>query len=127
MRERETKLKTLSWFYGHLTVALLVFFLKIFNGQMASCWDDEKFNSFDQKIFETAYSEVFEVVKYHYGIAIYVLITDVYCSFTICFNDAFILCMSILIHKKFEILNEKLKLNINVSENFCNGFFKFKY
>lgn len=113
MRKETTNLKIFRWFYGFLVGSLLSFFLRLLRGSSSACADIHR-KSMDQLIFETAYSEQFKVVPYHISIALYFMMADICCTIGWCFNDLFIMSIAIMLHRDFELFNEKLTLNISV-------------
>lgn len=115
MKEREINAKTLKWFYGFHLASLLSFTLTLTRGLTATCWDDYKVQTIDRLIFETAYSELFKIVPYHTVIGIYFMMIELCCQIVWCFNDMFIVCISIMLHRNFEVFNERISINISAS------------
>lgn len=115
VKQRKTNRKICKWFYAFLTASFVSFILQLFNGTITACVDDTRDKSFDQEIFEIAYAEQFKVVPYHIVFGLYFCFVDLCCTFAWCFNDLFIMCIGIIMHRNFELLNEKFLLNASVS------------
>ena len=122
IKHKATNTKIFKWFYSFLFLALTSFILQLFNGTIiTACAVDIHEKSFDQRIFEIAYAEQFKVVPYNIAFGFYFCFVDFCCSFAWCFNDLFIMCIGLILHRDFEQLNEKFLLNATVRINFC-GF-----
>ncbi|KAG5679768.1 hypothetical protein PVAND_009308 [Polypedilum vanderplanki] len=116
-------MKIFKWFYGFLVASQLSFFLNLTRGSTATCLDVKR-KSTDQLIFETAYSEQFKAVPYHFLVGLYFLFADFCCTIAWCFNDLFIVCIAIMLHRDFELFNERIALNLsNKSSTFWNEHF----
>lgn len=119
MNQRRKNMKIFKWFYGFLVASLLSSILTITRGSTATC-ADAKHKTMDQQIFETAYSDQFRAIPYHISLGIYFLLSDFYCTIAWCFNDMFIVCIAIMLQSDFQLLNERISLNLSV-----NSFFSF--
>ena len=115
IKQKAINSKIFKWFYSFLFLAFISFILQLFNGTIITgCADDAHLKSFDQRIFEIAYAEQFKVVPYNIAFGFYFCFVDFCCTFAWCFNDLFIMCIGIILHRDFEQLNEKFLLNATV-------------
>lgn len=115
IKQKAINRKIFKWFYSFLFLAFLSFTLQLFNGTIITgCADDAHDKSFHQRIFEIAYAEQFKVLPYHIAFGFYFCFVDFCCTFAWCFNDLFIMCIGIILHRDFEQLNEKFDLNSTV-------------
>lgn len=120
MKQKKINFKTLRWFYGFMLGALLTFCLNFTKGLTAVCWEDYKSKSIDKLLFQTAYVEFFEAVdfdfEYHMAFGFFFMFLDFVCNTAWCFNDLFIISISIMLERCFSLVNSRISMNTKVRD-----------
>lgn len=119
LKSKESENRMLRWFVAFVISNNLSYFLartQLSNAFLACNSSDTISKSWIEYSFRHFFPEFFKVLPYHLSFGIFFLFIDYSLSVYSVFNECFIILLSQLITRRFELLNEKLLINVSVSE-----------
>lgn len=120
MKAKESDNRMLRWFGAFVLSSNLSYFLVTSKSSNAflNCKQDTDTisKSWTEYTFRQFFPEFFKIFPYHFCFGCFFVFIDYSLSFYHVFNECFIILLSQLITRRFELLNEKLSMNVCVSE-----------
>lgn len=117
VKAAKSEVRVFMWFIVFVLsyhISYLGFLLKAFN-LIPNCNRESTEVISNESIFYNLFSEYTNVIPYNLFIGIYSFYVDYTLSIGGVLNESLIIILSLLLARRFEILNEKLSMNVNVS------------
>lgn len=118
MKARKTEIRIFALFFGFFltfNIAYLLFLLKSFSLVPSCIPDREPDVNYLEFVFYNLFPEFSKIVPPNVFIGIYFVYVDYCMTYAGVFGDSMVVVLSLTLSRKFELLNEKLSINMNVS------------
>lgn len=118
VKAAKTDSRIFAWFAAFVlsyNLSYIGFLLKAFNLIPNCSRDRNPEDTSNESIFYNMFSEYSNVVPYNFFIGMHSLFVDYSLSIGGVLNESLIIILSLLLARRFELLNEKLSMNVNVS------------
>lgn len=116
-RSKRSNEVILAWFFILFTCFIINLVIVYTKGFFVSteCAERQNNDTFGEFFFRKNFPEFLKIVPYHFSVGLYMLTVDVYVNSAWLFNDSFIIIISQMMTKLFELFNKKLRENLYVS------------